>query len=79
MIFNMLTPVFVATLIAMSVYYPISDLTGPTFCYFYIFGLTWVNIFGQSLTFYVTCFRFICLYHGKKLTLWKITPNVSTY
>ena len=67
---------FVATLIAMAVYYPIKDFTGSIFCHLYIFGLAWVNIFGQSLTFFITLFRYICLYHDGKLSAWRITPKV---
>ena len=67
---------FVATLIAMAVYYPIKDFTGSIFCHIYISGLAWVNIFGQSLTFFVTLFRYICLYHDGKLSALRITPKV---
>mgnify|MGYP007023185112 CR=1 FL=1 len=77
-IFNLTTPIFVATLIAMTVYYPISDWIGSYFCYFYIYGFLWVTIYGQSLSFFITVFRYICLYHEDKLSFWQITPKVNS-
>ena len=71
-----MVPVVGATLIAKAVYYPISDFTGTNFCYFVIYTYYWVGIFAQSLTFFMTVFRYICLYHEQKLLRWHIKPKV---
>ena len=76
-LFYLMVPVFGATLIAKAVYYPISDFTGTNFCYFVTYAYHWVGIYGQSLTFFMTVFRYICLYHEVKLLRWKIKPKVS--
>ena len=72
-----MVPLLGATLIAKAVYYPISDFTGTNFCYFVIYTYYWVGIFAQSLTFFMTVFRYICLYHEQKLLRWHIKPKVN--
>ena len=72
-----MVPVVGATLIAKAVYYPISDFTGTNFCYFVTYTYHWVGIYGQALTFFMTVFRYICLYHEEKLLRWNIKPKVS--
>ena len=76
-----MVPVVGATLIAKAVYYPISDFTGTNFCYFVTYAYHWVGIYGQALTFFMTVFRYICLYHEQKLLQWHIKPkvNISMY
>ena len=76
-----MVPVVGATLIAKAVYYPISDFTGTNFCYFVTYTYHWVGIYGQALTFFMTVFRYICLYHEQKLLQWHIKPkvNISMY
>ena len=76
-LFYLMVPVVGATLIAKAVYYPISDFTGTNFCYFVIYTYYWVGIFAQSLTFFMTVFRYICLYHEQKLLRWHIKPKVN--
>ena len=76
-LFYLMVPLLGATLIAKAVYYPISDFTGANFCFFVTYTYYWVGIFGQSLTFFMTIFRYICLYHEVKLLRWHIKPKVS--
>lgn len=76
-LFYLMFPIVGATLIAKAVYYPISNFTRTNFCYFDTYTYYWVGIYGQSLTFFMTVFRYICLYHEKKLLRWNIKPKVS--
>ena len=76
-IFNIMAPISVATYTAMAVIYPISNYTGTRYCYFFIYGLLWVDMFGQCLSFFLTIFRYICLYQENKLLSLRITPKVN--
>ena len=72
-----MTPLIIVALIANSIYYPISDFTGSQFCYVYSYSYLWICTYGQAMTFFITIFRYICLYHERKLICYGMNANVS--
>ena len=59
-------------------YYPIVDLTGPTYCHFHNFWDLYSNMLVQFQTFFITFFRYLCLFHGEAFYANGVTPKVST-
>ena len=78
-LFYIMTPLELMTLIAKSLHYPLSHITGSYFCYFSDYLHLWLNIFSHFITFFTTVFRYICLYHDEKLMKWKLSPKVRKY
>lgn len=56
-------PVELSVKILRTLYYPLTDLIGNELCYI----ITWTEIhatmYAQMHTFFVTCFRYVCLFH----------------
>ena len=75
-VFYIMTPLELLTLIAKSLHYPLSQITGSYFCYVSTYLSLWLNIFSHFITFFTTVFRYICLYHDERMMKWKLTPKV---
>ena len=66
-------------LVAKAVYYPLKNVTGTEFCHIHNYYDVWSMAVGQSHSFYITLFRFICLFHTNKLQRWGITAKVRYF
>ena len=71
-------PYFLILLIK-AVYYPLKDLTGTSFCYFHNYYDVWNAIITQSQSFFVSLYRFICLFYTGVLYKKRITPKVNGF
>lgn len=57
--------------------YPLKSLTGGQFCYVQILFDLWISIVAHLTTFFVTFFRYICLFHEDKVLKIRWTPKVN--
>ena len=59
-------------------YYPLKDIVGPSFCYFHVYTGLWFGMYGQFSSLFITFYRYICIFYGKKLLQLKISPKVRS-
>lgn len=76
-IFNIMTPLKLMSLIGKAYYYPLKDITGPFLCYADTYLDLWSSMYAHFLTFFVSLFRYICLFHDDELIKRNISPRVS--
>ena len=60
-------------------YYPLKDLfgeLGEAFCHFFAFLEIYGAFVGQFHSFFMTVYRYICLFHSDELLQNDITPKV---
>ena len=59
-------------------HYPMKDIVGEVGCHFFEF----VEVFGvisfQSVSFYTSLFRYMCIVHPDRMRHWNLTPTVSS-
>ena len=60
-----------------SFYYPVINLTGDSLCYIRNYYDVIQNMVVQYQTFYITFYRYVCLFHWDFLLSKEITPKVS--
>ena len=59
--------------------YPLRDYIGDTGCYMFIYCRN-IGLFNMQLqSFFVTTFRYVCLFHEKFLLKFNLSPDVSTW
>ena len=57
--------------------YPLRDYIGDTGCYMFIYCRN-IELFNMQLqSFFVTTFRYVCLFHEKFLLKFNLSPDVS--
>ena len=59
-------------------YYPLKDIVGPSFCYFHVYTGLWFGMYGQFSSLFITFYRYICIFFGRKLVQLKISPKVKS-
>ena len=72
-----MTPLNLMTMIAKSLTYPLKDVTGSSFCHIQTFLDLSSSNYAVFLSFFVTVFRYICLFQKEKLLKWRLNPKVS--
>ena len=58
-------------------YYPLKDIVGPSICYFYVHTELWFGMYKQYASLFITFYRYICIFFGKKLVQLNISPKVK--
>ena len=58
-------------------YYPLKDIVGPSLCYFYVHIELWFGMYKLYASFFITFYRYICIFFGKKLVQLNIKPKVK--
>ena len=58
-------------------YYPLKDIVGPSICYFYVHTELWFGMYKQYASLFITFYRYICIFFGKKLVQLNIKPKVK--
>ena len=73
---NINMPMYALVVICRALYYPIKDLTGTVACY----CITYLELFSlflaQFQTFFITVYRYICLFHDQFLINMDLHPRV---
>lgn len=59
-----------------TLYYPMADLTGSWFCHAKQYITLGANIHFNCHTFFLTLFRYICIFHDEKILKWDLTPKL---
>ena len=62
-------------LILRAVYYPTKEIHGSTLCYLTDFLEPFKDLLAQFQTFFITIFRYLCLYHNQLLLSFNIFPK----
>ena len=75
---DILSPFFLIFLYLRTKYYPLKDTFGEYFCHFFNYLLPIGAFAGQFHSFFLTSFRYICLFHDDFLIKYNISPKVST-
>ena len=76
---DIVMPPYVAAYMLKSCYYPIKDIIGEFFCHVVHVTEVYSAITQQCHTFFVTLFRYICIYHEVKIMELKITARVIPF
>ena len=71
----MLVP-YLALIVLRTLYYPMKDLFGPDFCYILSWGEVSVILVAQFHTFFVTLYRFICIFYDDEIFQLNLSPKV---
>ena len=58
-------------------YYPLKDIVGPSICYFYVHTELCFGMYKQYASLFITFYRYICIFFGKKLIQLNISPKVK--
>ena len=58
-------------------YYPLKDIVGPSLCYFYVHTELCFGMYIQYASLFITFYRYICIFFGKKLVQLNISPKVK--
>ena len=58
-------------------YYPLKNIVGPSLCYFYVYTELWFGMYKQYASLFITFYRYICIFFGKKLIQLNISPKVK--
>ena len=72
-----MTPLNLMTMIGKSLTYPLKDVTGSSFCHIQTFLDLSSSNYAVFLSFFVTLFRYFCLFQKEELLKWKLSPKVS--
>ena len=59
-------------------FYPLNAIFGDIYCYLCNFLEPWAAFMGQFHSFFLTLFRYICLFHEEWLFVHRITPKVRS-
>ena len=59
--------------------YPLNDFVGDIACYMFIYARNIGFTIIQVHSFFVTLFRYLCLFHGNLLLRFSLSSNVSRY
>ena len=70
-------PPYVIAVMLKSFHYPIKDIIGVFNCHVMHVAEVLVMIVAQCHTFFVTLFRYICIFHEVKIMKLKMTAGVS--
>ena len=62
-VMNLLTPSYLLIMIIRSLYYPVKDITGVYYCYYITYSEVFTIFYAQFQTFFITLYRYICLFH----------------
>ena len=54
---------YLLNMIIRSLYYPVKDITGVYYCYYIAYTEVFSIFYTQFQTFFVTLYRYICLFH----------------
>ena len=60
-----------------TIHYPMKDLVGGRFCHFFSFLEPYGAFVGQFHSFFMTVFRYVCLFHSEKMLRHNISPKVT--
>ena len=74
---DIISPFYIIFLFLRTSYYPLKDLLGEGMCYFYDYLLVIGAFAGQFHSFYLTAFRYICLFHDDFMLRYNIRPKVQ--
>ena len=69
-------PFYAIWAMSKSLYYPIKDLYGPSMCYIATYVELFLFYLVQFQTFFITLYRYICLFHDDFLFNLNIHPRV---
>ena len=72
---NCLMPFYAILMISKSLYYPIKDLFGEPTCYITTYVELFLLYLAQFQTFFITLYRYICLFHDDMLLHFNIHPK----
>ena len=59
-----------------AVHYPLKDFFGETFCHLFSFLEIYGTFVGQFHSFFMTVYRYVCLFHSDGMMKHNITPKV---
>ena len=62
-----------------STFFPMKEVFGENFCYFFSFLEPWTVFVGQFHSYFTTAFRYICLFHHENMLTYHITPKVIKF
>ena len=62
-------------LVLRSLYYPIQDIFGSYLCYYINHMEVFIMFLSQCQSFFITIFRYICLFHSQSLINLELTPK----
>ena len=65
------------TLLLKAIHYPLKDITGENLCFFLNYFDQWFNMINQFQTFFITLFRYVCIFHMGRLYKKGLTPKVT--
>ena len=71
-----LSPIYDTILILRAIYYPTKDIHGSILCYIVNYFELFVIILAQFQTFFITLYRYICIFHDGLLIKLDITPRM---
>lgn len=66
-------PLEIIVKVLRTIYYPLTDLIGNELCYIITWMEVHASIYAQMHTFFITFFRYVCLFHEKLLL--RLTPR----
>ena len=72
------TPFILGFYMLRTCYYPIKYIFGEEYCYISNFLEIWAAVMGQFHSFFLTMFRYVCLFHDDWLMANRISPKVSS-
>ena len=75
-VFIVMTPITLLALVGKALYYPLKDIIGGELCQAETYLHLWYNMHCNFLTFVVTLFRYICLFHEDKIIRFNLSPKV---
>ena len=70
-------PLYVIVMMFKSCYYPLKDIFGEFFCHVFASYEVFSVMTTQFHTFFVTLFRYICIFHDDNVVQMKITARVT--
>lgn len=70
-------PFYLGFTVMRTIYYPLKDLFGETFCHIFAFTEMSAVMTAQFHSFFLTLFRYICLFHEDVLIKRNILPKVK--
>ena len=73
---DVMSPLFLAFMFLRTEYYPLSELFGDWFCYFFDYTIAICGFTGQFHSFFLASFRYICLFHDGFMFKYNISPKV---
>ena len=75
---DVIIPIYLIALMFKSCYYPIKDIIGEFNCHvMFLLEIFFVSL-SQCHTFYVTLFRYICIFHDERIRKLNLNPRVCS-